>query len=201
MAHKTSAPGGGDSYELIPAGSHVATCCIVAFIGWHPNPFQSGKLVPKTVFSFELADERNKEGKPFTISLIMRDSLHVKAEMRKMLENWRSKPFTNDELRGFEITKVLGQACMVSVIHKDSNGEKKARIGSVSKLPKTVTKPAMTSPPLYYTIEPGDPDCCDALLLPDWLQKLIRNAKQELGEPLDVSQPPAVDDTDSDTPF
>lgn len=177
MAHKSSAPTGGENFELVPAGSHLAICCIVAYIGYHKSPGFNGKPPenrPKMVYIWELCEKTTKEGKPFTIACIHTDSLHAKANMRKMLECWRSRPFTSEELRGFEINKVLGKPCIVSVIHKEKNNddhELAARVQAVLAVPKGTKCPEPRLPLLYYSVD-GDPESCDILMLPEWIRKM-----------------------------
>jgi hypothetical protein len=95
-----------------------------------------------------------------------------------MLECWRGKKFTKEELQGFDIVKVLGKACQLSIIHKArADGEIKARVGAVLAMPKKAVKPEGTMPTLYFTVEPGDPDSTAVLNLPEWLQKMVAEAK------------------------
>lgn len=205
MSHKSSSPAGADDFEMVPAGTHVGTCCLVAFIGWHMSPAFKDKqpeVQAQMLFTFELTDEKMKDGKPFLISAIHKDSLHVKANMRKMLECWRGKGFTNEELRGFEVIKLLGKSCFVAVIHKETGEQKelKARIAAVSKVTKKTEVSPLVSPPLYYTVEIGDPDSCDKLMLPQWVQKKV---DASLPPPKARKAEPAISpgDEDEELPF
>jgi len=44
-------------------------------------------------------------------------SLHEKASLRKDLEGWRSRKFTEQELSGFDLEKLVGANCQVQVVH------------------------------------------------------------------------------------
>jgi hypothetical protein len=199
MAHKSSAPSGGADFELIPAGAHVAVCCTVAFLGWHKTEYKGKTAVKaKTAFTWELVNEKMKDGKPFTISKVFTDSLHKKADMRAMLESWRSRVFSDEELKGFEITKVLGKACSVTVIHSEKDGDTKARVSAVSSLTKGTAKPDGINPPLYYTVEKGDPESCDILQLPKWMQEMVLSS---LPEPKGKPQQHVDKGDDDETPF
>jgi hypothetical protein len=204
MSHKSSAPAGKD-FEIVPAGTHLAMCCTVAFLGWHQPPPYNGKKSdkqPQMLFTWELCEEMMKDGKPFTISGIYKDSLHVKAGMRKVLECWRGKRFTEEELQGFDVIKLLGKPCFLAIIHKEVGEDKelKAKISAVSKVTKGTKPPAMVNPPLYYTVEHGDPDSCDVLMLPEWIQK---KCAARLDAPTDKArqEPPLSEESDDEIPF
>ncbi len=177
MSYKASAPAGAEKFETVPAGTHLAVCCIVAYVGWQKSLFNGKEEChPKVVFTWELVNEKMKDGKPFVISAVYTSSLHSKANMRKMLECWRSRPFNKEELAGFDIMKVLGKPCLVSVIHKEVNKDIKARVQAVSATPRGTPAPSFVSPPLYYSVEPHDPDSCDILMLPEWIRKICAAA-------------------------
>ena len=52
-------------------------------------------------------------------------------------EDWRAQPFTDDELKGFDLSKLLGLSCML-VIEPNGNGNPK--IGSIVKAQKKFEK-------------------------------------------------------------
>lgn len=206
MAHKSMAPEGQEEFELIPAGAHIAMCYLVAYIGYHDTPGFQGKppsVKPKMVFGWELVNEKDKEGKPFKIHGFYVDSLHEKAGMRKMLECWRTKKFTDEELRGFETIKVLSQPCIVTVVHKKQGEDTKARVESVTKLPKGSQQPVMSSIPIYFSVEPDDPDSMSLEMLPEWLRKTVQAAKAPPGGKHAAPPPPpkGEEEEDDDIPF
>jgi len=203
MAHQSKAPDSDQDFEITPAGNHFARCCLVAYMGWHEHEFQGKKnLKPDMLFTFELCNTRNAEGKPFTISAFYTDSLHEKANMRRMLENWRGRAFSKEELRGFEINKVLDKPCLVSVVHKENKTKDiKARIQAVCGVPKGTVVPELINPPLYYTVEQDDPESCDILMLPEWIRKTLAKAVPAPGTPPDKGPPPDHTSDADDIPF
>jgi len=205
MAHKSKKNEGADDFELVPQGTHIAVCCLVAYVGFHSNEFKGKKkTLPQMVFMWELVNEKQKNGQPFKVAAFYTDSLHEKANMRKMLACWRGRDFTEEEERGFEINAVLGKPCMVSVIHKqNAQGDTKARVNAVAKLPKGTTVPAMVSPPLYYSVEKNDPDSCDILMLPEWIRKKIAEQvpNPESGTTGNEPPPDHTNEGDEDLPF
>ena len=80
------------------------------------------------------------DGKPFLIKKDYRASLHEKAGLRKDLEAWRGRPFTNVELQGFDLENVVGAPCMLNVIHKQgSKGGTFSNIAGIMPLAKGFT--------------------------------------------------------------
>lgn len=166
--------GGGD-FKRAPSGSHVAVCNLVADCGLQPG-FE-GKPQRKIYVRFEIPDERveyEKDGKqvegPLTIGSFYTASMNEKATLRKHLEGWRGKSFTDDEAAQFDVSKLLGQACMLSVIEKESGGKVYSNISGMSKLPKSVTAPAAENPLLYFDQESGQ---SEYEALPKWLREKI----------------------------
>lgn len=166
--------GGGD-FKRAPSGSHVAVCNLVADCGLQPG-FE-GKPQRKIYVRFEIPDERveyEKDGKqvegPLTIGSFYTASMNEKATLRKHLEGWRGKSFTDDEAAQFDVSKLLGQACMLSVIEKESGGKVYSNISGMSKLPKSMAAPAAENPLLYFDQESGQ---SEYEALPKWLREKI----------------------------
>ena len=107
----------GGSYEKLPSGMQPAVCTRVFDLGMQPG--YEGKMQHKLIVMFELA-ERKKEGEfagsRFLASRSYTASLNEKANLRKDLESWRGRPFTADELAGFEMDSVVGVNCNLNMI-------------------------------------------------------------------------------------
>ena len=56
--------------------------------------------------------------KPFSIGKEYTLSLSSKSNLYKDLVSWRGKPFTEEELEGFDLSKLLGKPCQIQIIHK-----------------------------------------------------------------------------------
>ena len=148
----------GGSFEAAPSGTHVARCFGLIDMGTQTNSFEGRKTIARKVsIRFELPMELQQtgehEGEPFQLSKTYTLSLHKKAALRAALESWRSRPFTEEELTGFDLRKILGAPCMVSVIH---NEEGKANIASVSAVVKGLTIPPARNGEVYFSMEPGE---------------------------------------------
>ena len=104
---------GGEEFDVIPEAIHHAICYGVYDLGTHINP-TFGKSEHKVLIQWELPGQRidiEKEGKmvnlPRAISKRYTLSLHKKANLRKDLESWRGKSFTEQEEEAFDIIKLL----------------------------------------------------------------------------------------------
>ena len=118
-------------------------------------------------------------------------SLSEKANLRRDLEGWRGRAFTQEELLGFDVFNVLGTHCQVNVIHNDKG---KARITGVMGWPKGLDKGKPENPLLSYS----EDDQGMLEKLPEWLQEVIgKQIRQDA-----IIQPAPDDDFDDPTiPF
>jgi hypothetical protein len=170
--------GSGGDFKRAPAGSHIAVCNLVADVGMQPGSGQYPSPKRKLYVRFEIPAERvefEKDGKsiegPLTIGSFYTASMNEKAMLRKHLEGWRGKSFTDDEAAQFDVSKLLGKACMITVIENDSGGKTYSNISGIGKMPKGMPEPAAENETLYYA--PDDTSGYDRL--PQWLREKIDN--------------------------
>lgn len=189
---------GGGSYELVPEGVHVGICCQVVDLGPQRQTWEGKeKIVDQVLIAWEFPGALMSDGRPFMRSQTYTASLHERAKLRKHLESWRGRAFTDDELSGFSLRALLGKACLVQVIHAaGSDGKTYANIAAVMSLPKGTTVPPGVNPQVWYDLSEPDPSAFS--MLPEWVQKKIE-ARVIAPPPADV--PPAVDLSDDDLPF
>lgn len=189
----------GNEFEMAPEGTHAARCYQVIDIGTQQVEYKGEhKLQDKVILSFELPDEKMEDGRPFIIHQEYTASLNEKAKLRQHLESWRGKAFTDEELAGFDIGILIGQACIISITHKTSGaGNQYAIVSSIAKPMKGQEVPELSNPTLKW--EMGD----DESKLPEWIQKKVnasvgRSAVQTMnGSYNGVNQ----HDFDDDIPF
>lgn len=118
----------GASYELHPDGMYPAVCCDVVDLGvvetmWGPK--RQVKLVYMTPLDKE-------DGTPFLLSETHTASLAESSNLRKRLQSWRGRPFTEEELKQFDLENVLGKQCQLQVMHKQgSRGGTFANISNI----------------------------------------------------------------------
>jgi hypothetical protein len=102
--------------EYTPAseGLHAAVCCDVVDRGIQETPW--GKK-HKCQISWQIEELNPDTARRQVISKFYTVSLHEKAALRKDLETWRGRKFTEEELNGFDLEKLLGVNCQIQVVH------------------------------------------------------------------------------------
>jgi hypothetical protein len=194
---------GGTDFKLVPAGSHLAFCIAVVDLGLQPGAGRFPKPKHQLHLRFETPNERTeyeKDGRqieaPMVIGSTYTASMSSKAFLRQHLESWRGRPFTDAEAADFDIAKVVGNPCMITVVHEaGGNGKTYANIKGISPVPKGMPVPAgPENKPIVYT--PGDVSAYDRL--PEWLRKKI---DAQLVEQREVSSAEAAEFEDDQIPF
>jgi hypothetical protein len=169
--------------ELTPAGSHIATCYSMVHIGNIEEKFNNEtKVQNKVRITWELSNEiRNFDGvdKPLVINKEYTLSMHDKSSLRKDLQSWRGKAFTEIEAKSFDITVLLGKSCMLSIIHEMSaDGSRQyAKIANISGVPKGTNIPLLFNEIFEFNYE----DKFDLNWLekqPDFIQHKIKSSKE-----------------------
>jgi hypothetical protein len=204
---------GGTDFQLAPVGNHLARCYRIVDMGSHQNSY--GNTLRKILISWELHGEDDEgnglstaDGKPLMISGNYTLSLSEKATLRALLEAWRNKPFTLDELNGFDITALLDKWCMVTIVHETSNKNQKtyANVKTISPVPQAIKKNGLPEGINKIASLSLEPEAFDRALfdsLSDGLKKKIMESPEykKIGGG-SVSKPaPDLATLDDDVPF
>lgn len=178
LAKKT----GGADYEPVSQGMHQAVCYSLVDLGTHFNE-TFGKTNHKILIGWEIPNERidverdgAKVNLPRSISARYTLSLSDKATLRKVLESWRGKPFTEAELDGFDLTKLLGANCMIQVMHQKKGDKTYANVTTVVPLYKGMPKLEPENPIQYFAIE--EHQCNIPESLPGWIKDIIKSSEE-----------------------
>jgi len=174
---------GGTDWEPIPSGVYHAVSCGVVDLGTQFNEMY-GNEQHQAWLSWELPEERlqieidgEMEDKPAKISRFYTVSLGTKAWLRQHLESWRGREFTQAELDGFDISKLLGANCLLNVIHKkNKKGETKAQISSIMPLSKNMQKRGIEGEKLYFSIEEHGLNIPESV--PEGIKRIIMKSKE-----------------------
>jgi hypothetical protein len=173
---------GGSSFEPIEAGTYAARCVSMVHVGTIKGTFEGQeKIQNKVRLTWELPTElkifKEENGEqPYFVSKDFTISMHEKASLRKFLEAWRGKGFTETEAKAFDITALLGKPCMLSVIHKSKDGRTYAEISSLSSLPKGMSVPEQITPTFEFSWSEFDQQKFDSLA--DWLKTKMKTSKE-----------------------
>jgi len=174
------------TFKPVPAGAHAARCYAMVCIGTQrsANPQFMPQL--QVILCFEIPSEKVEyqgEMRPMVVNQFLNAFLgrpNKPSNTRKFIESWRGKAFTDAEMKGFDLSKVVGSPCLLNIIHEDKNGKTREKIASISPLPKGMTIEKQFHKPVVYEIEHGRNETFNAL--PEWLRKKIE-ACEEWNEP------------------
>lgn len=154
MAIPVSA-GNSSTFAPCPAGVHQAVCVDVVDMGllevtWNGQTKKQHKV--RIVWQVE---ELMDDGKPFIVQKRYTASLHEKSKLRPELESWRGKAFTEDELREFDLEKLIAANCLLNVAHVQKDGKTYANVTAVMPLKKGMEKLTATN---YTRVVDRKPD-------------------------------------------
>lgn len=174
--------GGNYSYEPCPEGNHVCVCCAIIDLGTQEVVYKNDppKMQRKVYIGWEITGETKEDGTPFYIGNRYTYSSHEKSALRKMIESWRGKKFTDDELGVFLIKNLLGVGCMINIVRTEPNSEGKsyANIASIAKLPKGMKSAQPTDPPVYFSLEEDEFDLAVFGELSEKMQDVIKKSPE-----------------------
>jgi hypothetical protein len=209
--------GSNSEFKVAPVGNHLARLYRVIDLGTQMREWEGKTNMTRRVkFFWELhgEDERGNplsmdDGRPMIQSREYTWSLHEKAALRQHLEAWRGLAFSDAELKGFDIKKVLGQFCMLTIAHRASNGKNYADVKNVSSVPSIIRKaglPAGINDTMIFDLTKFDPVMFESLS--EWIKAIIVKSSEyrAMGQPTTVEQYVAasggsVADIDDDLPF
>lgn len=129
----------GKEFTPAPIGAHQAVCVDVIDKGLMDTPWGQKRKID---IRWQISEDM-ENGKPFLVTKRYTASLNEKANLRKDLESWRGKAFTEAELEEFDVDVLIGVNCLVNVIHNtDPKGRVWANVQTVTPLVKGMVKMA-----------------------------------------------------------
>ena len=176
MSLIASDKGTGTHFEIIPEDTYTAICCEVIDLGLQENKTYD-KVQPKVLIGWELPElqvEISGEMKPRIFTKQYTNSLNDKATLRKDLVAWRGKQFTEEELKGFDVSKLLGVPCLLQIVHSKSGDRTYANLGGITKLPKGMPQPTPQTDKIRFDIDESPLSMIDEL--PSWIQDIIKES-------------------------
>jgi hypothetical protein len=106
------------TYVPPPEGIHRAVIVDVINLGMVDGKYGRKH---KVQICFEL-EQKTDDGRPFIITRTYNKSLHEKSALYRDLCAWRGKPFSREELNGFDLEKLIGVPCQVLIAHVERDG-------------------------------------------------------------------------------
>lgn len=145
----------GGEFKPVPAGLHLARCYRIVDLGTQTTEYMGeSKQQRKIMLGWELhgKDEEGDDlvtsnGDPLAIFKNYTLSWNEKANLRTDLQGWRNKPFTEQEMRRFDISSILGAWCMLNVIERPGkNGKVYSNVGSIAPVPPVIKQAGLPEP-------------------------------------------------------
>lgn len=210
MAIYATKPEGGDFVRVEP-GTYVARCYSMIHIGHVETEYNGEKKVVNQVnLTWELPDElavfnEEKGPEPYVVSKTYTLSMHEKSNLRKDLESWRGKGFTEAEAAKFDITKLLGVPCILSIVHKPGVKDPTKTytvVSSISRLMRGQECPPPYNKSRVLSYDDFDWDIFNSLS--DFMKEKIQSSQEfrQMQTPQQISAVDDIEDVEIDNlPF
>ena len=198
---------GGGSFTPAPVGTHLARCFRVIDLGTQHGEYKGQPTRRNQVLvSWELPDELIEvegEQRPVTTSRFYTNSLGEKANLRRDLESWRGRNFTDEELQRFDLESILGKPCMLTIVGGE-NG--KTKVSTVSGLPKNTQCPPQVNDSFTFWLDVDEFDQGKFDGLSDGIKNIIKKSEEyyfiQNGDNARTAEPSERDrDISDDIPF
>ena len=137
----------GGNFERCPPGMHLARCYRIIDLGTQKSEYMGQvKYLHKVMLGWEIhgTDDAGKpllmkDNRPFAIFKNYTLSWSDKANLRLDLQSWRGRPFTQEEMRKFDLKNVLGAFCMLNIIERPGNdGKTYTNVNGVTPVPAII---------------------------------------------------------------
>lgn len=137
----------GGNFERCPSGMHLARCYRIIDLGTQKSEYMGQvKYLHKVMLGWEIhgTDDNGKplkmnDGRPFGIFKNYTLSWSEKANLRLDLQSWRGRPFTQEEMRKFDLKNVLGAWCMLNIIERPGqDGKTYTNVNGVTPVPAII---------------------------------------------------------------
>jgi len=210
----------GGSFERCPPGMHLARCYRIIDLGTQRTEYMGQtKYLHKIMIGWEIHGNRDdgsklvmQDGRPFAIFKNYTLSWSEKANLRLDLQSWRGKPFSQEELRRFDLETVLGKWGMLNIIERagKTGNSVFSNVDGVTPVPSMIKQNGLPAPVnANEMFNLNEPDWAMFEKFSDKLKQKIINSpeygKAKGGSPAASSAPAPVgsldDDDLSDIPF
>lgn len=202
-------------YKTVPPGNHLGRCYRIVDLGTQKSEYQGEvKLRREVLINWELHgkdDDGNplvtEDERPLSISRTYTLSWSENSNLRKSLQSWRGKPWTDKEVMRFDLKNILGQWAMITVVHREAkNGKTYANVDNLAPVPSIIKQhglPQGFNEPTMFKL--AEPDWALYDTLGKRLQETIalspEYAAAKRGPAPTTSSGSGFDDMEDDMPF
>lgn len=176
---------GGQTIPKLEGGVYTAISSAIIDLGLQTSEkFQKTQRKFMMIWNIKGEEvEVNGEKLPRTMSKEYSFSLNEKSTLRKDLQAWRGKVFTDEELQGFNLLNILNKPCQLQIILEEKNGKQYNNIASIMALPKGTTIEELQNT-YHFDIE-DEATYMNWSNIPSWIQERIKKADNFVGSNLE----------------
>ena len=160
----------------VEAGVYMAVC--IGFIDLGEQYSEKFKNYSnKGMYVWELPSETieiDGEVKPRQLSKEFAISGSSKSNLRKFIESWNSKSYSDEEFMEFDLFEQIGKPCQLNVVLNET--KEYANVDNLMPIPKGFPAPATDTKYIYWDM--GNWDDSVFAELPEWIQDKIKKSTE-----------------------
>ena len=160
----------------VEPGVYMAVCIGFIDLGeQYSEKFKS--YTNKGMYVWELPGETieiDGEQKPRQLSKEFTISTSNKSHLRKFIETWNSKSYSDEDFMEFDVFEQVGKPCQLNVVLNET--KEYANVDNLMPIPKGFPSPTTTTEHIKWDMDAWD----DAIFakLPEWIQEKIKKSTQ-----------------------
>lgn len=179
----------------VDPGVYMAVCIGIIDLGkQYSEAFKN--YSNKCMIVWELPGETieiDGEQKPRQLSKEFTIASSNKSNLRKFIESWNGKTYSDEEFINIELFDQIGKPCQLNVV-LNSTGEY-ANVDNIMPIPRGFPAPTTETPPIKWDIEAWNDEVFNTL--PEWIQEKIKKSTQYQKDhapetPVEVKAPTAA---------
>ena len=171
---------------LAPAGTHIARCYKMIHVGERDYEYQGEPKKRNSLWVyFELPNELavfnpEKGEEPYSVNIEYNYVGYETAKIMKHINSWRGKALSPQEIDDFDVSTLLEQPCMLTIVHNTSaaNGKTYANITSISGMPKGIECPKQVNPSYTFDYNENFDMIAMDKNIPQFLQDIIKQTPE-----------------------
>ena len=160
----------------VEAGVYMAVC--IGFVDLGEQYSEMFKThANKGMYIWELPGETieiDGEQKPRQLSKEFTISASNKSNLRKFIETWNSKSYSDEDFMEFDVFEQVGKPCQLNVVLNET--KEYANVDNLMPIPKGFPAPTTTTEHIKWDMDAWNDDVFAKL--PEWIQEKIKKSTQ-----------------------
>ena len=160
----------------VEAGVYMAVCIGFVDLGeQYSEKFKNYSY--KGMYIWELPGETieiDGEQKPRQLSKEFTISASNKSNLRKFIETWNSKSYSDEDFMEFDVFEQVGKPCQLNVVLNET--KEYAKVDNLMPIPKGFPAPTTATEHIKWDMDAWNDDVFAKL--PEWIQEKIKKSTQ-----------------------